>query len=762
MKFKKIVAAIGSVMMLGATVAGALAANYPSPFSASDTVVVYGNNLDLSAATTIANDLGNRLGGRSVSVSGGDSFLLEKSSSKIYLGGTLKDAYSSLDHDELKVGLAKGVYDSGDIEDVKYEQTIKLGSTPLTLFSDTKYKNKEATVGFLFNSNDLVLNYTIDFDDNKINMSKMADSDMPLLGGEYYVISANANEIQLLDSASTVILEDGKEIKVGGKTVSINWISNDGVILNVDGVNVKKLKEGGVAKLSDGSYVSIKNILTSSRESTVQKVEFSIGSGKIILRNDKRVIIGQDSDDEVDGLFSYIKSNSGYLNEITLSWKPKDKLFLTKENSITMPGFGKISLTFDGLSYPSSSEKIRLDGGSDTLVLDMGNFDIPLMWYDGTNYKQGEDGHLLRISLANYSYIGAGYSNTSGPHPPWLSGSHPDYNNTAVFAANAFALKEDDRFVVSKIDKDLSDAKTLYYEVRKIDIDGTKLSIELEDLIGSRDLKWDGTISNKVGTSEEAEGDIDVYLRGFNANNDTIYINFSTGVEAGKVVSEKGLVVTIPSAGSGAVINFKEANKDGDVNEGTLFSATVNHTSNKKLSVSVADGGNVTKKESSRNRYVGVVKSPLATKLIMDETGDEYDLEMEYFGSEAPAKVKVVVGGLVGSSSQTGLPVVTDSETSKMAGKNLVVVGGPCANAVAAELLGGNKCTSAFTSATGVGAGQFLIQSFNRNGKVALVVAGYEKEDTVKAANYLTKIGVDTAVGKKYRGTSETSATLVV
>ena len=79
--------------------------------------------------------------------------------------------------------------------------------------------------------------------------------------------------------------------------------------------------------------------------------------------------------------------------------------------------------------------------------------------------------------------------------------------------------------------------------------------------------------------------------------------------------------------------------------------------------------------------------------------------------------------------------------------------------------LDAGACGSAFTDATGVESGQFLIQSVTdkfTTGKIALVVAGYNVDDTVAGATYLTHQVVNTDAGTKYKGTSSTSATLVV
>ncbi|MCK9569214.1 hypothetical protein M0R72_09775 [Candidatus Pacearchaeota archaeon] len=120
-----------------------------------------------------------------------------------------------------------------------------------------------------------------------------------------------------------------------------------------------------------------------------------------------------------------------------------------------------------------------------------------------------------------------------------------------------------------------------------------------------------------------------------------------------------------------------------------------------------------------------------------------------------------------GSSSTAGAQLgdilVKDSEVSSVSSKNLIVVGGSCVNSAAAKLLGA-ACGADFTEKTGVGSGQFLIQSFGdaySTGKIAVVVAGFEAADTVNAATFLRTQTVDTTASKKYKGSSATSAELV-
>lgn len=157
-------------------------------------------------------------------------------------------------------------------------------------------------------------------------------------------------------------------------------------------------------------------------------------------------------------------------------------------------------------------------------------------------------------------------------------------------------------------------------------------------------------------------------------------------------------------------------------------------------------------------------------------TSDQYTLSISYpddqvqtslYVAEEEASITVGGGSSGGATSakSLGSVSVTDSEVSSVSGKNLVVIGGSCVNSVAADLLGiaNPSCGDAFTAATGVGSGQYLIETFSRSsGKVATLVAGYNAGDTTNAAKALTTQSIDTTAGKKYTGTSATSVEAVM
>jgi len=151
-------------------------------------------------------------------------------------------------------------------------------------------------------------------------------------------------------------------------------------------------------------------------------------------------------------------------------------------------------------------------------------------------------------------------------------------------------------------------------------------------------------------------------------------------------------------------------------------------------------------------------------------TSSQKEVTISYPKEQVHAQIFVGATGSSASSSaststatQLGEVLVKDSEVSSVSSKNLIIVGGSCINSAAATVLGGAYCGAAFTEATGVGSGQWLIKSVSgayTEGKIALVVAGYEAADTVNAATYLRNQAPDTALN--FKGTTSTAAEQIV
>jgi len=399
------------------------------------------------------------------------------------------------------------------------------------------------------------------------------------------------------------------------------------------------------------------------------------------------------------------------------------------------------------MNFPDSPEAISLENG-DTMTLNMGNYELPLMWVTSNASAAilGEEDNTLVTSVANVTNYTLGSTNADG------------------FNDEGLDLVEGDRFLVTVNDTDIGDVETMYYEVKTVEWDTPDVLVELEDLIGDHDLTFDKL------TDTPTSGEVTVALE--QVNDTHVYLTFSGATLNYNIAfSETGLRVTLPAktdqqtndVGTGVAIKFQEANNKDDLGAGAIFTATVKSNTNEKLHVSSVSG--VTTKEDAADVYYGYVNSDLATKVTLDETADEYDFNVEYYGAEVTADVMVVGGAATVSGGETtlGNVLVKDSEVSSVATKNLIVVGGSCINSAAAALVGGAKCGAAWTTATGIGSGQFLIKGYADSSittALALLVAGYDAEDTVKATTYLTNKAVDTS--KAYKGTTTTETAVVI
>jgi hypothetical protein len=802
--FRKAVSVLASAAMIGSTMGMAAAVAYPAPFNAGNSAVIYGadaNPLDMTSAASIQNDIETALvsdSSGSATVEGGDSYMIEKTSTKFYLGSYVGDVTSSnLDEDELPTLLAKGKYIDSDNEEKDYTQKINVSSAiQLKMFNDNDYAKDDPTLGFRLTNEQHILNYTLDFTD-KPNQSKMETTDLPLMGKEYYVLDAASDlgSITLLDSAATAILSEGDSITLNGKDVSIAFIgSTPEVKLTVDGESTNTLTEGQTFKLSDGSYVGIKDIMYSAKDTGISQVEFSIGSGKLKIENAQKVEM---NDEDVKNVYGYIETSGTTLDNLVLKWTANDETFITADQEITMPGFESVKLAFGGIDFPVEETIEVSAGGNDYAVLNDfplagGSVDIPLVGKAAGN--------------ANYTFVGSDTDEllvTSAGSTVTFDGS---------------SSSNDEMFVITWADT--TDAET--YLVRPTGFDNNSNSDPAVDFEYNDGSGWVKKYDDSEQDDELSFGSAEVTLTTLTAEtgSESVVLTAGTGVSFNTVYSAEGLKVTLPwinttalrvgvatnytadaqacaaqeanFVGTGAVsfaldyygdgdagavnttcnvsdsynLIFKEENKDGDKALGNSFNVTIGNSGASNYYASVTGVGNYTstREKSDTDVYESWMYGALATKFVEDDSGDQDTVTITYHGGESKAKVYVNSVDATLSSSESGVAILDDSAT--VSGKNVVVVGGSAINSVAASLLGGDLRGPAFTEATGVGAGSFLIETFdNGDDTVSTLVAGYDVADTVKAAAYLVNLGrenVDIADGKKYTGSSAEEATLAV
>lgn len=825
--FKKIVALGVSVLMTVSGIGFAAAANYPAPFvsgGVANVAIVYGTGtgvsaLDLVEASNIQSNLQTFMtgttGGTTSNLEGGKGVIIKKSSDNLNLGDKMSDLKSTLDYEDLPTLLAKGTYIASDNDEFKYEQKITLGNGVLTHFQDSDYEDlinvetKTPVVGFKINSSEFVLNYTIDFTtdaESDIVSSDLDDiegSDIPILGKKYYVsnldmasgTSGYLGELTLLDSAEVGNVAEGESTTVAGHEVSINWIDNDEVIYTVDGVRVPstgKLKKGDSAKISDGSYLGVRDISKLEVSGEVGTTSFSIGTGKIVMTSGSEIKL---NDESVHGIRGYVYNGTGgtstvqKVDKIVIEWKADDETFLTPEHEVNVPGFGGLKFTMNKFVRPTE-EKITVAKDTDTSI----KVTMPL--------KDGEVGFNLLYANATGDFIGIGKDATnllatSGNNSLKYYEKHSgaDYHRE-FFATYNTTTQAESYLLRAKVSEDTTNARN-ETTIEKKTPSGWVTVCE-EKKAGD-----DCTIGNVVLTI------VDVNYK--SGGNESVTFSAGSKVSFHTAFTAGGLMIYLPyyvngsgSPAAGAInvtqttqwglndvwgnesiagqgyntyyVNFDGEDKDDTIAAGNAFNLTLDDTSNNRLEVSQINGagsGGAHGLEvgTSSQIYEAYIAGDVAPRTVHYTKPDEDWAEVYYASgnSESYAEVYVAEQSATVSSTTTasgttslGEVLVKDSEVSSVSTKNLIVVGGSCINSAAANLVGGAKCGADFTTATGIGSGQYLIKSYTgkySTGKIALLVAGYDVADTVNAAKYLRTQTVDTS--KSYKGTTATTAEVV-
>ena len=142
----------------------------------------------------------------------------------------------------------------------------------------------------------------------------------------------------------------------------------------------------------------------------------------------------------------------------------------------------------------------------------------------------------------------------------------------------------------------------------------------------------------------------------------------------------------------------------------------------------------------------GATVATAGTSATSTTTAPAATLKAETFlvvGADSKSEDVVGVGDLAAALSNGGVDVLgatrLDTEVSSSDGKNLVIVGGPAVNRKAAELLG--LSYPSYGAASGIQENTAVIALYENafgNGTVALLVAGYEAENTRQATTKMS------------------------
>lgn len=615
------------------------------------------------------------------------------------------------------------------------------------------------------------------------------NTDISIMGKPYTVVlarrvsagaDANAHGMKLTlmgGSTSDTLLEgETKSYTAGGSEyeVALTFVDSDEGKFTVNGEATTKLKVGETYILSDDSEIGVSEVLYQDYAGGVHSVTFFLGASKMELQDqdnddtgvgEKKMKVGSD---DIDGSLVFITgtddNTTATISTIEVNMTADDDYFVAsgeklselidaagdEEEVLVNGGF---DLEYKGLAEQDTRE-LRLKSSSSKrykLQLydgDGNQVDIPVAYADSTyNISVGEDTQVGGASRAgqkrliiNETAVASATGTVKIYKDDYLvitSGTASDGSAKSYLLQYKGADKNTDTSPKIKF-KNMGSAESLEYSattttaadtVATIKLGGNSFIVQNASLQSADDyqvvvdLDGSGTIANTLNLINFTD----------NYGSTWGFTDFASEDNRGAVIGEGGLGTGNSSSTDFLTIQQATPNAD-DYDNVVPTNIKLNITSTTGPEVR-ADQYGVTLITPDGETEVSYAYTSMGTFVKFDEpSSDPDEITLTY-----PAKQKLpqvyFTSGAVTTTTATGgeLTRVTvvdatklDSEVASASAQNLIVIGGPCVNTIAADLLANpTDCTEGFTP------GKARVKLFEHaNGNVAMLVAGYSGADT--------------------------------
>jgi len=690
-KFKKIMAVVGSMFMVGSTVGLAMAAGgaFPVPFvkdNSADYALVYGAN---SAASDLVgvNALDTYL----------NTFYSSDSTSNTSTSTTTTETVTTSDfssavsvtYDDIELGDGIGTKTLTDSKitslidneinwddstgyknyDVHEEILLKSGLKVVTTL-DTEDLNTSVAL-----ENDQALEYRYIFDDaldkTKVGHVDSSDLTVNILGKEYELLDMETNSV-VVSEAEEKIVTVGSKIVIDGITLTVNDIFSN--LIEINGVLIDLDEK----KVVNGIEVEVESIAYHTTSTLPSKAIVSFG------RDIERTIDDGDEYIEDDETWKWVVKDLGLAGGyIGVKYDQQNIGFDEDEAEENPIPVGQSYIFPENYAAVSFDELTNVDYDDFKIYFDDRDF------YNVT-HKTGNNVDVAILEGENEDSIKLQY----GVLEVETSTIYFDYdsNNITMYFKDIDGDADSDN--EGRIQITNSDTAKLIVDDTTIDVSLSGTTLILRSLVEDIEIKLghDGTNFDKLGSTKD------------DAETDEIYVGKNIGTREDDVMDHYGIVIKDP-----------ENNADNDRVLLEIPSEQV------YAEVSVKGQGSV-------------ITTTETNEVETNETSNETVIDV-------PEVIEL--GGII----------VKDTEINSVKDRNLIIVGGSCINAEAARLLEGKACGSDFTLKTGVTAGKALIQTFaspHNSNKVAVVVAGYNAADTTKAVNQIINTALNIDLGQKY------------
>lgn len=795
---RKIVALGTGTLMLGATLIGAAAANlqdYPSPLFIKDGVfngvLVVGDSAassDVIGSVDIALSLQNQAK-TETSISVGDStskvvvegdvHKIETSGNPLNIGEYLNNVEDTISEEELS-SLAKGVIKNGK-GTFKYNQYVDMPTKTSLQYGVFDDFSDDPGYYLVFEDGQEVYSYKVTFptalesDIDENEWEDLENKKIVLLGKEYTIIDTenSTKTLELMGGSIQDTMEEYttktyslKDMEYIVEVVAISTAPE--VILKVNGEFTEKLGEGDTFTLSDGTELGIRTLLENegSEVSGGDIVEFYLGANKVTLKDGENIEVSGDTMDATCTMTTSESKGVIHISNIDITW--------TAEEEYIVPLGKKLSSLLDADEQGN-------------LFLDNIDFEVASVEYGTTDEIDIQSSASNKYKLTfetkdntELSFV-AFYENGT---KVLLASDDDDIlvtNSTQQIKEDEMVALSDDKYSYLIQVRDFDNDKVEFKNIGTGDIiEVTASGCDAAPAGGSFYLGTKQFTFNADCTNSWVEFTGATPFGG-DQDNDQTAVFFTKG--GAKLVLSNAADLTGTLDGSNAELLLYEEGKDNndaiqDQPDYTDYVYVTFGISDNDLDVSglgaTATTGLTMESWDSKDDFK-TGRTLYGTQIEQDTDGED-ELNFLYPREEATVSIYVssgvtstyevetdVVEGEVVTSTEYN-PIVVGSaklasEVTDITAQNMIVIGGPCANSVAAELLGNpENCMVGFEE------GKAIIKLYENGDNVAMLVAGATAMDTRRAARVLSDLDDYTLEGTEVEviGTSTTFSDTVV
>ena len=579
------------------------------------------------------------------------------------------------------------------------------------------------------------------------------------------VLMGGATKDTLLESNTKTYSIDDKDYEV-----TVDYVDSNSAKITVNGQGTRDLLEGESDKLSDGTTVGVSEILYQDYAGGVHSVTFFLGAQKVELKDTDVRDAGPSNslkigDDTIDDAFVVIEGT----NDNATFKVNRIHINMTADDDFYVPAGGKLSENPD-LTEPE--------------VLFTNNWDVE---YKGLSEEPLE---TIEIETSGNKRYNLKFKDGDGndvkvPLIEAVAASNLEFGekDKALINTEVRNITKDDYLVVTDIAESRGERKTYVLQYTGADkLSADSPVVKFKNLGDGKTIEQTYTNSSPLATLKIGGADYKVYLgtdADASANDFNVQVDLDASGALGttdnvtvNITTFYGMEIGIQNKSDTTqsehvIVSFKtpDNSRDGGSTQdnveslqATDYVVNLSVDSSTKVALSVLSSytsgqntGTLTERTPDGETNVQYSYTSYGAFITRQSPSSEPGtLKIDYPQKQRQALAYITAKGAslaTTSAASSGGAVSIQridvgatklaSEVSNINAVNSILVGGPCANAAAATVMGNPAdCTAGFTP----GVGKIQVWDVG-TGNVAMLVAGYSAADTRNAATVVANYG---------------------